>query len=216
MTSGLDSSASAMHELPVKPTLGSRFPLLRQSCVFRPPKETAACHTPSCAWIDNLISMCFSFFIWKKWKQSPFCGILAPWRLCSLWHRSTPNMLSVRMVMRLLHVVGFLLPNRPLPYLKKNHFEVRFHWAQWWQCPHKHRCTETLVWGLWPNLYLRHQAAASTSLPSPATPSVIPWGKLREPSLRILEALQGSLQDCMNLNNSWELCLQLTRTREIA
>lgn len=119
MTSGLNSSASAMHELPDKPTLGSRFPLLRQSCVFRPPEETAACHTPSCAWIDNLISMCFSFFIWKKWKQSPFCGILAPSRLCSLGHRSTPNMLSVRMVMRLLHVVGFLLPNHPLPYLKK-------------------------------------------------------------------------------------------------
>lgn len=87
---------------------------------------------------------------------------------------------------------------------------------KWWQCPHQHRCTENLVWGLWPYLYLRRQAAASISLPSPATPSVIPWGKLREPSLWILEALQGSLQDCMNLNNSWELCLQLTRTREIA
>lgn len=105
MTSGLNSSASAMHEFPTKPTLGSRFPLLRQSCVFRPPKETATCHTPSCAWIDNLISMCFSFFIWKKnennrhfvgfWPPqdcvvfdtaAPLTGSLSGWWCgCSMW-----------------------------------------------------------------------------------------------------------------------------------
>lgn len=47
------------------------------------------------------------------------------------------------------------------------------------------------------------------------TESVIPSGKLREASLWILEALLGSLQD-RSLHNSWELCLQLTETRQTA
>lgn len=130
MRSGLNSTTSAIHEIPMKPSLGSTFLLSRQSCVFCPCEETSVCHTPPCAWIDNLISMCFSFICKKTENNNHFvgfwppqdyvvleteapltCFLLGGWYGCYMW-------------------LDFCSQISLFLTLKKNHFEVRYHWAQ--------------------------------------------------------------------------------------